>query len=75
MRALLEDLLGVVPPERRARSMLPPDQAARAKGVLGEVTKVISSSLVGNLAISLIAGTVVGVTAWLIGAPSRSRWG
>jgi predicted PurR-regulated permease PerM len=37
--------------------------------VLGEVTKVISSSLVGNLAISLIAGTVVGVTAWLIGAP------
>jgi predicted PurR-regulated permease PerM len=49
--------------------MLPPDQAARVKGVLGEVTKVISSSLVGNLAISLIAGTVVGVTAWLIGAP------
>jgi predicted PurR-regulated permease PerM len=55
--------------------MLPPDQAARVKGVLGEVTKVISSSLVGNLAISLIAGTVVGVTAWLIGAPRPGRAG
>ena len=30
---------------------------------------MISSSLIGNVAISVIAGSVVGVTAWLIGAP------
>ncbi|MGB3097866.1 MAG: AI-2E family transporter [Solirubrobacterales bacterium] len=50
-------------------AMLPPAQAAHVGGVIDQVTKVISSSLIGNVAISLIAGTVVGVTAVLIGAP------
>lgn len=52
-----------------ALGMLRPEQAAQVDTVLDEVTKVISSSLVGNLAISVIAGTVVGVTAVIIGAP------
>ena len=29
----------------------------------------VSSSLIGNVAISLLAGTVAGVSAWLLGLP------
>ena len=49
--------------------MLPPREAERVGRVLDEVTRTISFSLLGNLAISVIAGTVVGLTAVIIGAP------
>jgi hypothetical protein len=62
-------MIGLPDFKKAALGMLRPEQAAQVDGVLDEVTKVISSSLVGNLAISVIAGSVVGVTAVIIGAP------
>lgn len=62
-------LIGLPGYKKAALEMLRPDRASQVGKVLDEVTKVISSALIGNLAISVIAGTVVGVTAVLIGAP------
>ncbi len=62
-------LIGLPDFKRAALNMLPPAQALRVGRVLEEVTHTISFSLLGNLTISLIAGTVVGVTAVIIGAP------
>jgi predicted PurR-regulated permease PerM len=49
--------------------MLSPPEAARVDRVMVEVTRTISYSLLGNLTISVIAGTVVGLTAVIVGAP------
>lgn len=62
-------IVGLPELKRTSLALLPPQQAAHVGSVIEEVTRVISSSLIGNVAISLIAGTVVGVTAVLIGAP------
>ena len=62
-------LIGLPDFKRGALAMLSPAEAARADRLLTEVTETISYSLVGNLAISVIAGTVVGVVAVIIGAP------
>ncbi len=62
-------LIGLPDFKQAALRMLPPDQAERVGRVIQEVTETISYSLLGNLAISVIAGTVVGVTAVIIGAP------
>jgi len=62
-------LIGLPDLRRSALELLAPAQAAHIDSVIDEVTGVISSSLIGNVAISVIAGSVVGVTAWLIGAP------
>ena len=37
--------------------------------MLEESIGAVSSSLIGNLAISLVAGTVAGVSAWIFGLP------
>jgi len=37
--------------------------------VLEESIQAISSSLIGNIAISIVAATVAGVSAWLLGLP------
>jgi predicted PurR-regulated permease PerM len=62
-------LIGLPDFKRGALAMLPPPDAARADRLLTEVTETISYSLLGNLAISVIAATVVGVVAVIIGAP------
>ncbi len=62
-------LIGLPDLKRGALALLPPQEAARVERLMKEVTETISYSLVGNLAISVIAGTVVGVTAVIIGAP------
>jgi predicted PurR-regulated permease PerM len=62
-------LIGLPDFKRAALNMLPPADAERVGRVLEEVTETISFSLVGNLAISVIAGSVVGLTAVIIGAP------
>jgi predicted PurR-regulated permease PerM len=49
---------------------MPPAQAEHVDHVFTEVTETISFSLIGNLAISVIAGSVVGVTALIVDAPS-----
>ena len=50
----------------------PPRVEARWRPVLEHSIRAVSSSLIGNVAISIIAGTVAGVSAWLLGCPSRS---
>jgi predicted PurR-regulated permease PerM len=62
-------LIGLPDFKRAALAMLPPADAERVGRLLEEVTRTISFSLLGNLAISVIAGSVVGVTALIIGAP------
>jgi predicted PurR-regulated permease PerM len=47
----------------------PPEVERRWHPVLEECIAAISSSLVGNVAISLVAGTVAGLSAWLLGLP------
>src|SRR3954464_5568883 len=46
-----------------------PEADARWRPVLEESIRAISSSLIGNVAISIVAATVAGVSAWLLGLP------
>jgi predicted PurR-regulated permease PerM len=52
-----------------ALDLMRPRTAERVGGTLDEVTRTISFSLVGNVVISFIAGSVVGATALIVGAP------
>src|SRR3954454_1364442 len=66
-------LFGLIAKPDLTKAMLDlmrPPVAARVERTLDEVARTISFSLIGNLVISVIAGTVVGVTAVIIGAPS-----
>jgi predicted PurR-regulated permease PerM len=47
----------------------PPAVERRWRPVLEDSIQAVSSSLIGNLAISLVAGTVAGVSAWALGLP------
>jgi predicted PurR-regulated permease PerM len=47
----------------------PPAVEARWRPVLEESISAISSSLIGNVAISIIAATVAGLSAWAFGLP------
>jgi predicted PurR-regulated permease PerM len=62
-------LIGLPDLKRAASALMAPGTAERVDRVYGEVTNTIFSSLVGNLVISVIAGSVVGVTAVLVDAP------
>ena len=62
-------LIGLPDLKRAALALLAPQEAERVDRLMNEVTETISYSLLGNLAISVIAGTVVGVVAVIIGAP------
>src|SRR5262249_19323015 len=46
-----------------------PNVEARWRPVLEESISAVSSSLIGNVAISFIAATVAGVSAWAFGLP------
>ena len=63
-------LIGLPDFKRASLALLPPAQARHVGDVIEEVTRTISYSLLGNLVISVIAGSVVGVTAVIIGAPA-----
>jgi predicted PurR-regulated permease PerM len=47
----------------------PPAVEARWRPVVEESIQAVSSSLVGNVAISLVAGTVARLSSWLLGLP------
>jgi predicted PurR-regulated permease PerM len=47
----------------------PPHVERRWRPVLEESIQAISDSLVGNIAISCVAATVAGLSAWLLGLP------
>jgi predicted PurR-regulated permease PerM len=47
----------------------PPEVEARWHPVVEDSIQAVSSSLLGNIAISIIAGTVAGVSSWLLGLP------
>jgi len=50
--------------------LMKPQQARRFERILGMVCNAVSFTLIGNIVISVIAGTVVGVAAAIVGAPS-----
>jgi predicted PurR-regulated permease PerM len=47
----------------------PPEIEQRWHPVVEEAILAVSSSLLGNIAISIVAGTVAGVSSWLLGLP------
>ena len=47
----------------------PPETEARWSPVVEDSISAVSSSLIGNVAISVVAGTVAGVSAWAMGLP------
>jgi predicted PurR-regulated permease PerM len=47
----------------------PPAVEERWRPVVDDSIQAVSSSLLGNLAISLVAGTVAGLSAWALGLP------
>ena len=47
----------------------PPAVEQRWRPVLEESIRAVSSSLVGNVAISIVAATVAGLSAWALGLP------
>ncbi len=49
--------------------LAPPAVRGRWHPILEESIRAVSSSLIGNLAISLVAGTVAGLSAWIFGLP------
>jgi len=49
--------------------MLYPDSARRYHGLREQITTTVSRYAVGAVLIGTIAGTVMGLTAWLVGAP------
>ena len=55
---------------RTALDVMPPATARRVDQSIDAVSRTISFALLGNVAISIIAGTVIGVAAWAVGAPS-----
>jgi predicted PurR-regulated permease PerM len=55
---------------KAALDLMRPPVAARVEKTLDEVTHTISFALIGNIVISVIAGTVVGVTAVIVDAPA-----
>jgi predicted PurR-regulated permease PerM len=48
---------------------VPPADEARWHPVVEESIRAVSSSLIGNVAISIIAATVAGLSAWAFGLP------
>jgi predicted PurR-regulated permease PerM len=46
-----------------------PEADKRWRPVVEESIQAVSSSLVGNVAISVVAGTFAGVSAWILGLP------
>ena len=55
---------------RASAELMRPEHAGRFERILGEVCNAVSFSLIGNIVISVIAGTVVGLAAWIVGGPS-----
>jgi predicted PurR-regulated permease PerM len=47
----------------------PPQTETRWHPVVEESIRAVSSSLIGNVAISIVAATVAGVSAWIFGLP------
>jgi predicted PurR-regulated permease PerM len=47
----------------------PPEHEARWSPVVEDSIRAVSSSLIGNVAISIVAATVAGVSAWIFGLP------
>jgi predicted PurR-regulated permease PerM len=47
----------------------PPQTDTRWRPVVEESIRAVSSSLLGNVAISIVAATVAGVSAWIFGLP------
>ena len=47
----------------------PPAVERRWHPVVEDAISAVSSSLIGNVAISIVAGTVAGLSAWLMGLP------
>ncbi len=47
----------------------PPAVDRRWRPAVEESIRVVSTSLIGNIAISVVAGTVAGVSAWALGLP------
>lgn len=55
--------------ERALHSMLTPSTSSRVAALREEITSTVSRYALGAVVIAVIAGTVEGASAWLLGAP------
>ena len=49
--------------------LLPPHAAERARRIGADVNRSVAGYVIGNLAISVVAGTTIGVSLWILGVP------
>jgi predicted PurR-regulated permease PerM len=54
---------------RGVLSMLSEERAARVRLVASDVNRSIGGYVIGNLAISVVAGFTVGISLWILGVP------
>jgi predicted PurR-regulated permease PerM len=55
--------------EQAIGSVLVPESASRFTRVRGQITTTVSRYAIGAILIACIAGTTMGLTAWILGAP------
>jgi predicted PurR-regulated permease PerM len=54
---------------RGVLSMLPEDRAERVRHVSADVNRSVGGYVIGNLAISFVAGATIGISLWILGVP------
>ena len=54
---------------RAVLSMLSPERGERARRIATDVNRSVGGYVIGNLAISVIAGLTVGISLWILGVP------
>jgi len=50
-------------------SLLPEDRAERLRRVGADVNRSVGGYVIGNLAISFVAGATIGISLWILGVP------
>jgi len=50
-------------------SMLPEERAERARRIGADVNRSVGGYVLGNIAISIIAGATIGISLWILGVP------
>jgi len=50
-------------------SLLEPSGSARYQRIMPSIISAVSRTMLGNIAISIICGTIYGLSAWALGAP------
>ena len=56
-------------------SLMPAERSERVRRLAGDVNRQVGGYVIGNLAISVIAGLVTGISLWILGVPYAAALG